>query len=61
MGVKMLLFAKCKFPDGVLEKWALKASKSFMGQIFSIDFNYAWIEVTPVSYTHLTLPTTPYV
>ena len=47
MGVKMLLFANCKFRDGVLENGPRKHPKVSWAKFFSIDFHYTWIEVTP--------------
>ena len=47
MGVKILLFAKCKFRDDVLQTKAWKHAKVSWANFFSIDFHYAWIEVTP--------------
>ena len=47
MGVKMLLFAKCKFRDGVLKNRPRKHPKVSWAKFFSTDFHYTWIEVTP--------------
>ena len=47
MGVKMLLFAKCKFRDSVLQNGPRKHPKVSWAKFFSIDFHYTWIEVTP--------------
>ena len=46
MGVKMLLFAKCKFSDGVLQIGPRKHPKVSWAKFFLIDFQYTWIEVT---------------
>ena len=47
MGVKILLFAKCKFCDGVLQFGPGKHPKVSWVKFFSIDFHCTWIEVTP--------------
>ena len=47
MGVKILLSAKCKFRDGVLQNGPRKHPKVSWAKFFSIDFHYTWIEVTP--------------
>ena len=43
----MLLFAKCKFRDGVLENGSRKHPKVSWAEFFSTDFHYNCIEVTP--------------
>ena len=46
MGVKMLLFAKCTFRDGVLQNGPSKHPKVLWAKFFTIGFRYALIEVT---------------
>ena len=47
--------------DDVQERYAAGAQAVEAALCCPVDYNPQYLKIIPVSYTHLTLPTTPYV